>query len=381
MQKLKKEELFSASGMVGIDIVGYTNNYDSDKINDYLKMRKKKNYDTEFEFSIKDRLEPKQLLKNYKTIIAIGESYNYLLEKEDYELKAYVSKSAVGLDYHILLKEKMEMLVDKLKKDFGYSFEYFIGVDTAPLVDREIALTSLIGKYGKNKSIINDIYGSFIFIGYILVDILIDEEMISDTHKYGKQAYGNEIADKCIGCDLCIKACPTKAIREGDMMNSKICLSYLTQTKNKIPYEFREKMNKMIYGCDICQNVCPYNKNIPIKKESLVPKITNENIAMSKEIDLEELLFISNKQFKKKYGNRAFSWRGKNILRRNAIVYLSKTNSQKTINILLKLIKDDSDMIREYAFWALYKVNKNMAIEYKSGFEDELERIEKFYAK
>ena len=251
-------------------------------------------------------------------------------------------------------------VVRVIKKEVDFSHKYYI--DTGPLIDRELAKRTGIGYYGKNSSIINDKYGSFIFIGYILTDLDID---ISNE----------EIPNKCGDCNLCIKACPTGALEGDYKFNPKKCISYLTQTKEKIPYELRSKMGDKIYGCDTCQLACPKNKNIIIPNhEEFIPKITKGYM------DIEEIFNISNKEFKKKYGNMSGAWRGKNILKRNGIIVLGNTKDRKNLKLLLPLLKDPNPMIREYTAWAIlnidYSYGKEVAEKAIKSEVDDLVKLE-----
>lgn len=235
-----------------------------------------------------------------KSIIAIAISYNVDFKpRPEGEFYGKLSKSSWGLDYHIVLKDKMEQLIGRISKGIEFNYRYF--VDTGPLVDREIARKAGIGYYGKNCNIINDELGSFIFLGYILTDL----ELEPDT----------PVEEKCGDCNICIKSCPTNALYKPYRLNPNRCISYLTQTKNQIEDELKSKMGRSIYGCDICQRVCP--KNISAKKS-----IHKEFIPTNGYIELDEIFNISNKEFKRKYGHMAFSWRGKGIIKRNAdIIY------------------------------------------------------------
>lgn len=366
MKFSRLKELSLASG---IDLIGITNEYDASKIKERLKFRKDNDYNTEFEEDIEKRIYIDNIFKEWKTIIAVGVSYNNKIvrKEKNYRLVGYITKSALELDYHKLMNVKIQKLVGLMKKELG-EFKYKIGVDTSPLLDREIAKNADIGFFGKNNSIINEIYGSFIFLGYIL----IDKEILKEQ----KKIFKIENETLCKNCNICIKACPTGALKEENIMNAKICISYLTQTKNEIPYKLREKMNKSLYGCDICQKVCPYNKKAYLKENRL-----------DDQINIEDIIFMSKKEFKERYGDKAFSWRGKNIIKRNAIIALSKVKNEEAKKILLTQLEDESKMIRNYTIWSLYKLNiEKYLIEKKSGkFKneniDEYNRIEGFYAK
>ena len=157
---------------------------------------------------------------------------------------------------------------------------------------------------------------------------------------------------KCGDCNLCIKACPTGALEGPYRFNPKKCISYLTQTKDKIPYELRSKMGNKIYGCDTCQLACPKNKGIILgNHEDFLPKDTKGYM------DIEELLSMSNKKFKEKYGSMSGSWRGKNILKRNGIIALGNRKDKANLKLLESLLKDSSPMIREYTAWAILNID------------------------
>lgn len=329
--------IINKSKELNIDICGFTDGEPLTNLKEYLIYREENNIKTEFEEEdIEKRIIPRITLATCKSIIVLGISYNVdYNEKPDYPLKGQLSKSSWGRDYHLVLREKIDLLIQEIEKVTEFEYKYF--VDTGPLVDRELAKKAGIGYYGKNCSIINDKYGSFIFLGYILTDLDLD--------------YSGEVEDKCGDCTLCLRACPTGALEGSGKFNPKKCISYLTQTKDNIPVEFREKMGMKIYGCDTCQLVCPKNKGVrKSSNEDFLPNITKGYM------DLEELLHISNRQFRNKYGSMAGSWRGKNILKRNAIIALGNMKKEENIELLIPQLKDPNPMIREYAQWAIVNI-------------------------
>lgn len=332
-----KQFIIDKAKELNIDLIGFTDCKLLDNLKDYLIMRKLENREIEFEEKdIEKRINPKLIFPSCKTIIVIAMSYNNDFNYvSDYDLKGKVSKSSWGLDYHVVLKDRLKKLIMEIKKIKEFSYKHY--VDTGPLIERELARKAGIGYYGKNCSIINDEYGSFIFIGYILTDI----DMPVDSPI---------LANKCGDCNLCIKACPTGALEGPFRFNPKKCISYLTQTKMDIPYELREKMGTSIYGCDICQLVCPKNKGV--KKSNHIEFLSNKGY-----IDIKELLFMSNREFKKKYGSMAGAWRGKNILKRNAIIALGNIEDKNNLDLLIPLLEDPSPMIKEYAAWAILNID------------------------
>ena len=328
--------IFDKSKEVGIDICGFTDSLSLYNLKDYLKYREKNGIKTEFEEEdIDKRINPKLTMENCKSIIVLGISYNVDYdEKPEYPLRGKLSKSSWGIDYHVVLKQKIELLIEEIKKQVHFEYKYF--VDTGPLIDRELARKAGIGYYGKNCSIINDEYGSFIFLGYILTDLDLE--------------FREEVSNKCGDCNLCLRACPTGALERPGKFNPKKCISYLTQTKDNIPNSLREKMGIKIYGCDTCQLVCPKNKGV---KKSSHKEFIPETHGY---INIEELLSMSNREFKKKYGSMAGSWRGKTILKRNAIIALGNMKREENIHLLIPKLRDSNPIIREYAEWAIVNI-------------------------
>lgn len=371
-----KKYIIEKSKQIGIDIIGFTDADQLDsKIADDLALRRDKKYETEFEEdNIEKRTDPRHMLKSGKSIIVIGVSYYRNLNEgpsvnERNKARGRLSKSAIGLDYHIVLKDKMESLVDEIKK-LDEDFEYKIGVDTTPLLDRQLAKKAGIGWQGKNAMIINEEYGSFIFLGYIITDLTIEKDI--------------PIEDKCLECNICVRSCPVGAIKQDHELNARRCISYLTQTKEDIPYKLREKMSDKIYGCDTCQLVCPKNYHMI---ENTV-KTHGENLL--EYIDIEELFNMSNKQFKNKYGDLAFSWRGKNVIKRNAIIILGNSKDKENISLLKQALKDQSLMIRKYSAWALLMVDRIEGLEILENhkkFEkdqamiEEIEKLKEYFAR
>lgn len=291
MNKEKLKEFCKDLGLncVGIAGVGPYNNLER-----IIKNKLSNGYYTGMEEPvIANRVNPKLIMENAKSIIVCAFPY-YIGEYEDSNL----SKYCYGKDYHIVAKEYLQKISDYLSNEIN-NFEYKIFVDNGPLVDRHLAYLSGVGYFGINNNIITDEYGSYIFIGYIV-----------NNYEF----YADEPLPKtCIKCNKCVKYCPGNAILGNYELNPKRCLSYITQKKEELTKEEETTIieNKKIFGCDICQDVCPHNKNI--NKTNIKEFI--ENLIVK--LDYEEIDSISNKEFKRRYGDRAFSWRGKKIIKRN----------------------------------------------------------------
>ncbi|WP_092923444.1 tRNA epoxyqueuosine(34) reductase QueG [Romboutsia hominis] len=299
MNKEKLKEYFKSLGLDTVGITGVNVNYELEK---KLKERIEKDHITGMEEPIlENRINPKNIMKDAKSIIVCAFPYHIDNEKE-----SNLSRYCRGLDYHIVAKELLQKICDYLDENIE-GFEYKIFVDNGPLVDRELAYLSGIGYFGINNNIITDKYGSYVFIGYII-----------NNYEF---SLDKPLDKECMKCGKCVKYCPGNALLGNYDMNPRKCLSYITQKKEELSLEEVKaiKNSGKIFGCDICQEVCPHNKNI---KETHIEEFMKDLIL---NLDYEEIDEISNKEFKRRYGNRAFSWRGKKIIKRNIEIILEKS--------------------------------------------------------
>ena len=190
------------------------------------------------------RLDPSKLVEGAKSVITILQ--NYYPEKTQREDSYKISKYAYGEDYHFVIKRKLNNLAERIGAEIG-EFAYRAFVDSAPVMDRVWAKKSGLGWIGKHTLLINKGAGSFFFIGHLICDLELEAD--------------SEIPDFCGDCRKCIDACPTDAISNPYWLDASKCISYLTiELKNSIPEEFKGKMEDWIFGCDICQDVCPWNR-------------------------------------------------------------------------------------------------------------------------
>ena len=227
-----------------------------------------------------------EILKNARTAIVCA--FNYYAGEE----KGNISRYAQGEDYHITVIKKMKPVADFLKEN-GFSAQIF--ADTGFLNERLLALMSGIAFIGRNRMAISPKFGSYFFIGYLLTDCVIEKD--------------KKCEKSCADCGSCEAVCPLGALIGG--FCEEKCLSYITQKKGELTEaeENAVKNAKTVWGCDLCQEVCPHNRNIPITEIDEFKENRIINLELGEE--------ISNREFKEKYGNRAFSWRGKGVLLRN----------------------------------------------------------------
>lgn len=192
------------------------------------------------------RLDPRQLLDNAKSVISVGLNY-YTPQKQSDPESPKISTYAYGKDYHDVIKDKLKLLIEFIKSQVG-EVNARAFVDSAPVMDKVWAEKAGLGWIGKNTNLINKKKGSFFFLAELILDLELDYDIIPTK-------------DHCGTCTRCIDACPTKAIIAPYLLDAKKCISYLTiELKEEIPTEFKGKMDNWMFGCDVCQDVCPWNK-------------------------------------------------------------------------------------------------------------------------
>lgn len=192
------------------------------------------------------RLDPSKLVPGAKTVISLV--YNYYTESKQSDPEApKLAMYSHGKDYHKVIKKKLKTLLNRFREQFG-DIEGRCFVDSAPVMERQWAAKSGLGWQGKHTLLINKKKGSYFFLAEIICDLEL--------------AYDHPVADHCGTCTKCIDACPTDAISaDGYLLDSSKCISYLTiERKDDIPTEFKGEMGNYMFGCDICQEVCPWNR-------------------------------------------------------------------------------------------------------------------------
>jgi epoxyqueuosine reductase len=242
------------------------------------------------------RLDPSKLVDDAKSVISL--SYNYYPKDLQNKEAPKVSKYAYGIDYHYVIKEKLifflSFIKDKIGDVNGRAF-----VDSAPILEKAWASKSGIGWVGKNSNLITKQVGSFYFLAELIIDLELDYDGIESDH--------------CGECTACIDSCPTQAIVEPYVVDGSKCISYFTiELKENIPNEFKEKFEDWVFGCDICQDVCPWNKFSKPHKEPLFQS-TPELMKMSR----EEWNEITEETFNKIFKNSAVKRTGYKGLTRN----------------------------------------------------------------
>lgn len=289
-----KHRLIAFCKSIGIEYAGIAPPGPYHKLEEILKNRFISNHYTDFDGQdLAKRINPRLTMPDVKSILVCLFPY-YIGSESD----ANLAKYTYSIDYHQVARAKLTSIGQYLQSLLeGTEFKAY--VDTGPLVDRYLAYLAGLGFYGINSHIINEKYGSYVFIGYLLINQYFEPDSPLDM--------------TCIKCGRCIRACPGKIILGDLNINPRGCKSYLTQKKGELSGDEITiiKKSPLVFGCDICQDVCPHNQNVEHTK------IAEFRTAIVPKLDYDELEKLSNKDFNRRYGNHAFSWRGKKILLRN----------------------------------------------------------------
>jgi len=286
------------------------------------------------------RTRPPELVDGTCSIISVRMDYmpeamdgaEQLLQQTD---KAYISRYALGRDYHKLMRNRLQKLCERIAAEYG-PFGYRVFVDSAPVLEKAIAEKAGLGWIGKHSNLIQQQNGSWFFLGEIYTDL----PLVAD------QATGNH----CGSCSACIDACPTAAIVEPYVVDARRCISYLTiELHGSIPLEFRRAMGNRIYGCDDCQLVCPWNRfAIPTGETDFQARHHLHDIG------LVELFSWSEEQFLQRLQGSPIRRIGHQRWLRNIAVALGNAETSPAIlQALESRSGDPSEIVREHVEWAL----------------------------
>jgi len=337
-----KQEIIEYSKTIGIDKIGFASASPFTELKDKLIRQQELNYQSGFEEpDIEKRVNPSLIFDNPRSIISIALAYpskmKVTVRSKRGERRGIFCRASWGTDYHVILRDRLAKLEAFIQSKIPEA-KCKSMVDTGELVDRGVAERAGIGWSGKNCSIITPEYGSYVYLGEMITNLPLEPDV--------------PMEDQCGTCNKCVDACPTGALVQGGQLNANKCIAFLTQTKGFLPDEFRTKIGNRLYGCDTCQTVCPVNKG----KDFHFHEEMEPDPEIVKPL-LRPLLFISNKEFKEKYGSISGSWRGKKPIQRNAIIALAHYKDETAIPDLIKVMREDSrPVIRGTAAWALGKI-------------------------
>ena len=344
---------------IGFDLVGIAPVADYPESQFYKKWLSK-GFEATMSYMSKNperRVDVRNIMPNARSVISCAVNYNsdypYSISQKNTK-KAWIARYAWGDDYHKVINVKLNKLKSFIEENISDDINSRVYVDTGPVLERMYGKYSGIGWVGKNTCIINQDIGSWLFLGEIITNLELE--------------YDSHVSDRCGTCTKCIDECPTDAIRKPYVLDSSKCISYLTiENKGEIPEEYREAMENNVFGCDICQDVCPWNsKANAATSDSFLPR---EGLYQP---DLGYLLDLEQEEFSKIFKNSPIKRAKRRGLIRNVLVAVGNTESSKYADLVHRFLKDNDPLIRRHAVWALWKIQGRECLKVlKSTFETE----------
>ncbi len=295
------------------------------------------------ERGLRQRLDPRGVVPPVRSVITVG--YRYVpppVPPIDWQrqLRGRIAAYALGPDYHLTVAQQLRALATHIGtlRPAAVLRPY---VDTGPVLEREWAASGGVGWFGKNTNILHTDNGSYFFLGELLTDIDFEPDPA--------------VADHCGTCTRCLDLCPTAALKPGYVLDARLCISYLTiEHRGAIPGELREKIGNWIFGCDVCQEVCPWNEKQA--RECGVPD------AAALLPFLPDLARMNEAQFRNRFRGRAIRRARREGFVRNVMVALGNTRNPAAVGVLRQAVMDDpSALVRAHAAWALGVINDRAA--------------------
>ncbi len=287
------------------------------------------------------RADPLLILPECKSILVLGMPYLPPTAPTGNQAHGHVAAYALGTDYHNIIPERLAALVQFTEDQVGHPVPHRCYTDTGPILERDLAQQAGLGWIGKNTCLINPRQGSTFFLAEILLGIELEPDPPFPT-------------DHCGSCSRCIDACPTSAILPGRTLDARRCISYLTiENKGEIPTEFRDKMGAWIFGCDICQQVCPWNRfAVRTVDASFTPQPGTDRP------DLILSLALSPREFNRQFRHSPIKRAKRRGYLRNVSVALGNVGDEKAIPALTKALNDPEPLVCEHAGWAVNNLEK-----------------------
>src|SRR3954463_2184574 len=290
---------------------------------------------------------PRRLLKSARSVVSLGVSY-YPGEHPEYqEGGGRVARYAWGEDYHTVIKKRLRELRSELEEALGCKIKARAFTDAVPLLERSAAQHAGLGFFGRNSCLINGNIGSYFFIA----DLIMDLELEPDGEGTGT----------CGRCTRCVASCPTGAIKAPGVVDARLCISYLTiENKGEIPRELRHKVGDWAFGCDVCQEVCPYNKRKATR--SRWPEVS-ASCGAGPYLKIEEVLNIrTEEEFEERFGGTPLTRPGRAGLLRNCCVAAGNLTLHEAIPALVRCLREDeTPLVRGHAAWALGEIGGETA--------------------
>jgi epoxyqueuosine reductase len=314
------------------------------------------------------RADPRLVLEGSRSLIVVALNYNSpphpaepLDSADSGSPRGWISRYAWGGDYHEIIQWKLQALISEMREHFPEPFEARAYVDTGPVIERVAAKYAGLGWLAKNTLLINSRLGSWLFLGVIVTTLDLEPSL----------AWGEPpAADLCGTCTRCLEACPTHAFPEPYVLDARRCISYLTiELRSEIPEKFRALMRSAVIGCDICQDVCPWNRKAPVTRiAAFQPREVPEKKISLFAPELEWLASLSQHEFSAVFRGSAVKrakWRG---LVRNACVALGNSGiapdheaCSRILQLLERLASSEDSLVSAHAQWALARLSPTRA--------------------
>ena len=316
-----KQNIINFCHSIGLDTVGMISCRRFDELQDFLMNRQKNNIQNEFEENdIEKRINPMHYMEDAKTIISIAFPYYDGGDTSENGFSIYTKR----YDYHRVVRNYLDKICAYIESLGGKAIPM---VDSNTLPERYIAYLAGIGFIGRNNMLITKKYGSYVFLGEIITDLNMeckDSRTFSQINKY----------EECGDCGICYGECPSKSINK-NKINPNICLSYITQKKEISDREI-SLLKGNVFGCDFCQLKCPYNERA---EQSGILEFCELDYMNS---EIREFAQMDNKFFKEKVSMTSCGWRGKNVIKRNALIHMHRKGED------ISNLKGDSPYINGY---------------------------------
>jgi epoxyqueuosine reductase len=292
------------------------------------------------------RRDPHRLIPWAVSLISVGMNYHtpFFRSTRSQRPKGWISRYAWGDDYHDLIKDRLDSLLDTIRRIYQAPVEGKAFVDSGPVLERDFAGLAGVGWIGKNTHLISPDRGSWFFLGELFLSIPL--------------AYDRPIRDRCGKCDLCLKACPTGAFVGPYLLDARRCISYLTiELKGFIPRHLRPLIGNHIFGCDICQEICPYNVRArPTMEKAYAPR---KGLHAP---DLIPLLSLDEEEFRQRFRGSPILRAKRRGLLRNVAVALGNTKSREAVPALIQALDDRESLVRGHVAWALGQIGSPEAV-------------------
>jgi epoxyqueuosine reductase len=286
--------------------------------------------------------DPKKLQKSAKSVVSLGVSYYPGDHPENTEGGGRVARYAWGRDYHEVIKERLFRLRAELEEVLGVKIKARGFTDAVPLLERSAAQHAGLGFFGRNSCLISGEVGSYFFIA----DLIVDLDLAPDPSGSGT----------CGRCTRCMDRCPTGAIKAPGVVDARLCISYLTiENKGEIPRHLRPLVGDWAFGCDVCQEVCPYNKTKAAR--SRWPEFSDE-AGTGPYLEIEEVLGIrTEEEFERRFAGTPLTRPGRAGLLRNCCVAAGNLGLRRAVPALIRCLgEDESPLVRAHAAWALGEI-------------------------